>query len=106
MTGSQSRSVHTIGLLPKYATKASRIGRPRQKLASPASTVTSGRISAGNSTLRIRLPPATSTVDDSSNEDENHDHGRSPLKMRTAWSHAWLASPPNFVAGMTAKTKV
>ena len=41
-----------------------------------ASTVTIGSTSAGNSTFLIRLPPAISTLDDSSSDEENQVHGQ------------------------------
>ena len=50
-----------------------------------ASTVTIGRISAGNSTFLIRLPPEISTPDDSSSDDENQVHGRMPQNMNSAY---------------------
>jgi hypothetical protein len=48
-----------------------------------ARTVTMGSTSAGNRTFLIRFPPAISTVDDSSSEDENHVHGRIPQNMNS-----------------------
>ena len=50
-----------------------------------ASTVTIGSTSAGNSTFLIRLPPAMSTLPDSSSDDENHVHGRMPQNMNSAY---------------------
>ena len=50
-----------------------------------ASTVTIGRISAGNRTFLIRLPPEISTPDDSASEDENQVHGRMPQNMNRAY---------------------
>src|SRR6266850_1653698 len=52
---------------------ATRIGRPRKKWTMFASTLTSGRISAGNSTFLIRFPPAISAPAASDNDDENHE---------------------------------
>ena len=49
-----------------------------------ASTVTIGRISAGNRTFLIRLPPEISTPDDSASDEENHVHGRMPQNMKRA----------------------
>ena len=48
-------------------------------------TVTIGRISAGNSTFLIRLPPEISTPDDSVSDDANHVHGRMPQNMNSAY---------------------
>ena len=42
-----------------------------------------GRISAGNKTLRIRLPPAIRTFADSSNDEENHVQGRMPQNRKS-----------------------
>ena len=50
-----------------------------------ASTVTMGRISAGNSTFLIRLPWPISTLADSDSDDENHVHGRMPQNMNSAY---------------------
>ena len=49
-----------------------------------ASTVTIGRISAGNSTFLIRFPLEMSTPDDSDSDEENHVHGRMPQNMKSA----------------------
>ena len=49
-----------------------------------ASTETTGRISAGNSTFLIRLPLAMSEFDASSNDDENHVHGSRPQNRNSA----------------------
>ena len=49
-----------------------------------ASTVTIGRISAGNRTFLIRLPPEISTPDDSSSDDENQVQGRRPQNMNSS----------------------
>ena len=49
-----------------------------------ASTLTSGRISAGNSTFLIRLPPEMSEPAASDSEDENQVHGRMPQNMKSA----------------------
>ena len=49
-----------------------------------ASTVTMGRISAGNSTFLIRLPPEMSTPDDSSSEEENQVHGSRPQNRKSS----------------------
>ena len=57
---------------------------PRKKCTMFASTVTIGRISAGNSTFLIRLPPEISTFADSSSDEENHVHGRMPQNMNSA----------------------
>ena len=49
-----------------------------------ARTVTMGSTSAGKSTFLIRLPPAISTFDDSSSDEENQVHGRMPQNMNSA----------------------
>jgi hypothetical protein len=50
-----------------------------------ASTVTIGRISAGNRTFLIRLPPEMRTFAASVSDDENHVHGRMPQNMNSAY---------------------
>ena len=50
-----------------------------------ASTLTSGRISAGNSTFLIRLPPEMSAPAASVSDAANQVHGRSPQKRKTAY---------------------
>src|SRR5262245_40152996 len=61
----------------RYAiTNAARIVSPRKKWTMFASTLTSGRISAGNNTFLIKFPPDTSAFDDSSSDDANQFHGR------------------------------
>ena len=49
-----------------------------------ASTLTIGRISAGNSTFLIRFPPDTSEPDASLSDAENQFHGRMPQNMNSA----------------------
>jgi hypothetical protein len=61
-----------------------RIVRPKRKWTMLASTVTIGRISAGNNTFLIRLPPEMSTPDDSSSDDANHVQGRRPQKRNSS----------------------
>ena len=60
-----------------------RIGSARKKWIMFAVTVTIGRISAGNSTFLIRLPPEISTPDDSVSDEANHVHGSSPQNMNS-----------------------
>ena len=50
-----------------------------------ASTLTIGRISAGNSTFLIRLPPEISEPAASDSDDENQVHGRMPQNMNSAY---------------------
>ena len=49
------------------------------------STLTIGRISAGNRTFLIRLPPAISELVASDSADENQVHGRMPQNMKSAY---------------------
>ncbi len=49
-----------------------------------ARTVTIGRISAGNRTFLIRLPPEMRTPADSFNDELNHVQGRIPQNMNSA----------------------
>src|SRR3954471_15997672 len=49
-----------------------------------ASTLTSGRISAGNRTFLIRFPPEISEPADSVSDDENQVQGRMPQNMNSA----------------------
>ena len=68
-----------------------------------ASTLTSGRISAGNSTFLIRFPPAMSDPADSDSAEENQVHGRMPQNMNSANGSRSFEC----IAGRTtAKTKV
>ena len=48
-----------------------------------AVTVTIGRISAGNKTFLIRLPPEISTPDDSFSDAANQVQGSSPQNMKS-----------------------
>ena len=67
-----------------------------------AVTVTIGRISAGNRTFLIRLPPEISTPEDSISDEANHVHGRIPQNMKRGYGSAPLTA-----AGITyLKTKV
>ena len=56
--------------------------RGRNGSCSPV-TVTIGRISAGNRTFLIRLPPEISTPDDSVSDAANQVHGSSPQNMNS-----------------------
>ena len=60
-------------------------------------TVTIGKISAGNNTFLIRLPPAISELDDSVSDEANHVHGRMPQNMNRAKGSISFACKP----GMT-----
>ena len=50
-----------------------------------ARTVTMGSTSAGNSTLRIRFPPAMSEPADSFSDATNQVHGRIPQNMKSGY---------------------
>ena len=49
-----------------------------------ASTLTSGRISAGNSTFLMRLPPEMSDPAASASDEENQVQGKMPQNMKSA----------------------
>ena len=91
-TGNHSTS--TIVIVGRNHTrKASRIGSPKKKCIMFDSTATIGRISAGNSTFLIRLPPDIRLLAASVSEDENHVHGRMPQNMNSAYgsiSGGWV----------------
>ncbi len=78
-----------------------RIGRPRKKCTMFASTLVMGRISAGNNTFLIRLPPAMSEFEDSSSDEENHVQGRMPQNMKSAYGSMSFVCRPGIT---TAKT--
>jgi hypothetical protein len=65
--------------------------------------VTSGRTSAGNSTFRIRFPPAINTFEASSSAAENHVQGRMPQNMKTAYGSNACGRAPGMT---TVKTNV
>src|SRR5689334_6163483 len=65
----------------KISNEIRRIGSPRKKCTMFASTLTIGRISAGNRTFLIKLPPAMSAPDASISDEENHVHGKMPQNM-------------------------
>src|SRR5687767_2600461 len=73
-SGTVSGALYTIR-------KTTRIGSARKKWIMFAVTVTIGRISAGNRTFLIRLPPEIRTPADSVNDDANHVHGSRPQNM-------------------------
>src|SRR6476646_10277304 len=79
-----------------HTRKNTRIGSARKKCTVFAVTVTIGRISAGNRTFLIRLPPEMSTPDDSMSDAENHVHGSNPQNMNSGYG-----SVPCGAAGMT-----
>src|SRR5436190_23153112 len=58
---------------------------PNRKCTRLDSTLTIGRISAGNSTFLIRFPPETSDPAASFNAEENHVHGRRPQNRNNAY---------------------
>jgi hypothetical protein len=62
-----------------------------------------GRISAGNITFLIRLPPAIKTLDDSIRELENQVHGRRPQNRKRARGPSFSSHPPG---STTVKTNV
>src|SRR5204862_1929566 len=68
----------------EYRRNPARIGSPNRKCTMFASTLTIGRISAGNNTFLIRLPPEISTPADSASDEENQVHGRIPQNMNSA----------------------
>src|SRR5438093_9577600 len=67
---------------------------PNRKCTRLDNTLTMGRISAGNITFLIRLPPAIRTLDDSMRELENHVHGRSPQNRNSARGPSFSFQPP------------
>src|SRR5438105_4466268 len=73
-----------------------RISSPRKKFTMFARTLTIGRISAGNRTFLIRLPPEINEFVASDSDAQNHVHGRMPQNMKSAYG--WM---PTVVFGMT-----
>src|SRR6476660_139227 len=76
--------------------KTTRMGSARKKCTMFAVTVTIGRISAGNRTFLIRLPPEIRTPEDSISDEANHVQGRIPQNMNSGYG-----STPFTAAGVT-----
>jgi hypothetical protein len=65
--------------------EASEDRQPEEEVHHVGQHVTIGRISAGNSTFLIRLPPAIRLLADSSSDEENQVHGRMPQNRNSAY---------------------
>src|SRR5262249_51709438 len=101
-TSGKHRSSGRVSGAANQIRKKTRIGSARKKWTMFAVTVTTGRISAGNSTFLIRFPPEISTPDDSIKDEANHVHGRRPQNMKSGYG-----SVPCGAAGITyLKTNV
>ena len=61
--------------------------------------VTIGRISAGNRTFLIRLPPEIRTPADSFSDEENQVHGRMPQNMNSAYGSIRLSCAAGITYG-------
>ena len=81
--GNQTSSAGRSGM-PCQARKPSRMGSPKTKWHRFDTTVTTGRISTGNTTFLIRSPLTMSTPALSFSDEENHVHGRRPQNRKTA----------------------
>ena len=68
-----------------------------------ARTLTSGRISAGNRTFLIRLPPEMSEPAASVSDEENQVHGRIPQNRNSAYGSMSVGRVP---ASTVVKTNV
>src|SRR5262245_16128099 len=78
-TGSHTRSAKWIRCC-HTTWKTARITSPMKKCTIVAMTLTIGSTSAGNNTLRSRLPDEISDTADSFNDVVNHVHGSNPQK--------------------------